>query len=1137
MAADVVDSSSLKILSLNISGLRKKTNNVSILIIKYKPDFIFLQETNINSIFLERQVIESLKLEPNSCFFNYNINKSNGTCILQTSDKWQITFVKFFQEGRTILMKIRNGNKLKTLINIYAPANPAQRIAFYDELFKILSKNKSDDCFLAGDFNITLQDKDILGLRGKQRQGRYELSQIIQLLQLKDSFRALYPEKKETTYENNSVIRASRIDHAYVNINCNVLLFKHLTETLLFTDHKGVLIESGSFMQRKTSSHWIFNNTLLQNKDFVKSIENVIDENKRLKDEVFFEKFEQMKSVFKTIAIRYGSKSNKERSKREFILEKTIIAFEKKKNYSEEYEKLKLELDEIRNYKYKGAFIRSKLPVLQEKPTKCFLSLESSIQKSRIISEVNNNHGLKVTDKSKICTVFKDFYNELYKEEETENDVQDIFLNYTRKLSEEEKNECGIKIMVSDLKTALFSMNENATPGPNGLTVSFYKKFFDTLAPIYEQFLTLLYKGNNLAYYFKLSFITVLPKDSGSLLEIKNYRPISLLNTDFKMLTKAIVNKISPFLELLIHPDQAACIKGRNIQKTNHLIRDIISLANIKNDRAFILSIDQMKAYDRVSHKWLFKVLKHSNFSDNIINVIRLLYADARSQVLVNKTLSRDLLLGRGCRQGDSLSGTLYILCLEPLLEKVRQDISITGLHIPNKGCQKLAAFADDTNFFPRDVESVGRIIQTFTLFGRGSGSKINITKTQCMKIGNWGDFEPTIDNLDAEIKMVNVIKLLGLHYVNNIDQTDMHNWDGILESVRSKLNKIYYKQSSIFGRAILVNVFIEPKIIYKATIFDPPDCLIKEVRKIIRCFIFKGTLPCIKHTTLIQPKNKGGINLHDLNLKCTAIRLKYLHGIINAPNEYPLAVYFIFNRIPQYFRGQDYDTLERMESLPSFYTEILNDLQSNEPILLNGNPKMFYKELVCSKELVIGTQIKRLNGQNEDGNNPYSVFEDLHSNEFLSPTQRQISYRILFGITPTSEGLAKRHKRVFPCKICSGDQETEEHLFYFCPFIQDIKLDLIKMLRQPHNTLFDPYNAIFLNQLPNPTSDEYFKHRILLIHVYKEIIWKIRNMATHHGNVFCKRTIKKIFSGKIKWLRERHKECIFFQEITNDFI
>ena len=404
------------------------------------------------------------------------------------------------------------------------------------------------------------------------------------------------------------------------------------------------------------------------------------------------------------------------------------------------------------------------------------------------------------------------------------------------------------------------------------------------------------------------------------------------------------------------------------------------------------------------------------------------------------------------------------------------------------------------------------------------------------MKIGNWGNLEPTIDSLDSDIKLVNVIKLLGLHYVNSIDQTHMLNWDRILDSVRSKLNKIYYKQSSIFGRAILVNVFIEPKIIYQATIFDPPDYLIKELRKIIRSFIFKGSLPCIKHTTLIQPTNKGGINLHDLNLKCTAIRLKYLHEITNAPNEYPLAVFFLFNRIPQHFHSQFLYALAIMEKLPSFYAEILNDLQSNEPIFLSGNPKIFYKQLVCSKELVISTQIKRLNTQNEDQNSPYKCFEDLHSNEFLSPTQRQISYRILFGITPTSEGLAKRHKRLFPCKICTGDQETEEHICYFCPFIQDIKLDLIKMLRQPHNTLFDPYNAIFLNQLPNQTLDEYFKLKILLIHVYKEIIWKIRNMATHHGNVFCKATIKKIFSGKIKWLRERHRECNPFQEITNDF-
>ena len=205
MAANVDDSSSIKILGLNISGLRKKTHNLSLLMIKYKPDFILLQETNINNTYLESKAIESLKLDPRTCFFNYNINKSNGTCILQTSDKWKITFVKFYQDGRTIVTKIKKAKENKTLINIYAPTNPFQRINYYDDLFRILSKHKSDDCVLAGDFNITLQDIDILGQRGKQRHGRYELLQIVQLLNLKDSFRTLYPDKQEITFENKTI--------------------------------------------------------------------------------------------------------------------------------------------------------------------------------------------------------------------------------------------------------------------------------------------------------------------------------------------------------------------------------------------------------------------------------------------------------------------------------------------------------------------------------------------------------------------------------------------------------------------------------------------------------------------------------------------------------------------------------------------------------------------------------------------------------------------------------------------------------------------------------------------------------------------------------------------------------------------
>ena len=96
----------------------------------------------------------------------------------------------------------------------------------------------------------------------------------------------------------------------------------------------------------------------------------------------------------------------------------------------------------------------------------------------------------------------------------------------------------------------------------------------------------------------------------------------------------------------------------------------------------------------------MLKVLKANNFGPNFLKWISILNDNASSHILLNKSLSSEYILHRGVRQGDVLSPILYILTLEPFLEKIRQDVSITGLHIPNKGTQKLLAFADDTNFF-----------------------------------------------------------------------------------------------------------------------------------------------------------------------------------------------------------------------------------------------------------------------------------------------------------------------------------------------------------------------------------------------------------------------------------------------------
>ena len=116
------------------------------------------------------------------------------------------------------------------------------------------------------------------------------------------------------------------------------------------------------------------------------------------------------------------------------------------------------------------------------------------------------------------------------------------------------------------------------------------------------------------------------------------------------------------------------------------------------------------------------------------------------------------------------------------------------------------------------------------------------------MQIGQGFIFDD--DNISIDI--VQEIKLLGIYYKNALNQTTPRNWDLIVAQVESKLNKIYYKQATIFGRSILVNTFIEPKLVYPAMTLDPPTEIIKSYKKLARAFIFKGTLPCIRHNTII---------------------------------------------------------------------------------------------------------------------------------------------------------------------------------------------------------------------------------------------------------------------------------------------
>ena len=161
----------------------------------------------------------------------------------------------------------------------------------------------------------------------------------------------------------------------------------------------------------------------------------------------------------------------------------------------------------------------------------------------------------------------------------------------------------------------------------------------------------------------------------------------------------------------LVYEDQQRAVKGRKIQNHLHNIREIITYCRVKGLPARILSLDQEKAFDRVSHSFLHKILKASNISRYVRVWIRILYDNPCSQVIVNQELSEEFTLTRSVRQGCSMPPLLYTLILEPLLENIRQDKEIEEIKIPG-GEQKSKAFADDTIMLTTKDSSITKIIK-----------------------------------------------------------------------------------------------------------------------------------------------------------------------------------------------------------------------------------------------------------------------------------------------------------------------------------------------------------------------------------------------------------------------------------------
>ena len=219
--------------------------------------------------------------------------------------------------------------------------------------------------------------------------------------------------------------------------------------------------------------------------------------------------------------------------------------------------------------------------------------------------------------------------------------------------------------------------------------------------------------------------------------EIANYRPITVLNTDYKIFTRALTTKLTTVAPGIIHKDQAGFMKGRRIDDQTELVKLMIDMCEVEETNGVIVCLDQEKAYNKIAHDFLFRSLAKFGLPEHFINTVRSLYGDAHTVVIINGEISSPFQITCGVRQGDPLSCLLFNVAIESLATMLRES-NLEGLHIKGVVERNIATlFADDTTVYLSENDKFSDLQDILQKWCCASKAKFNVQKTEIIPVGS----------------------------------------------------------------------------------------------------------------------------------------------------------------------------------------------------------------------------------------------------------------------------------------------------------------------------------------------------------------------------------------------------------------
>ena len=914
----------MALLSLNVNGLGSKAKRLTLFasLIDGPWDVILLQETHHQSaeqgLQWTKEGAGKERPWPGTSFWAEGTTASRGVAVLfkdkpELADMVEFTPPAIQHDGRILRVDFQWQQKPLTVVGVYAPSIPAERVQFFtQQLLHFLPQQGG--ILTGGDFNCVSSDFDVTpNAAGSRRTGYLSGLQLVEeTFGLRDAWREQHPGIRDITHTCASDHSGGRLDRWLLSLDLIQSVHSTDIHSGLPGDHLGVVvrIQADSVLSGGPTP-WVFPLELVDDLQYTAELGDLV--RRTLQDRpvgpelTHGQRWDDLKRDIRDHATEFTRLSRLRQSAHDRFLRSrasqartAFIADPTATSSLMLWQQANHALQTHIHDRAQAAAVRAGVlwQHYGEQSTHYFYHLSRQRQQATVMSEVADPWGqtssLSTAEgRAAAGQTLADFFSSdsphgLFRPRTTVPAAQqDMLAALDSHLTEEATAACEAAdtITLDELSTSLDTLPRGKRPGSDGLPYEFLQHFWEDLGPVLlPVFLESFQEGGSLTTSQAQGLVTLLYKGSGARSDPASYRPITLLNSDVKLLAKALTDRWGGHLTSVVDDTQTAFLPGRDIGSNVLAHLEEIEYLETAKEPGCLAFLDFSKAYDRLDRQWVLQCMQQLGFGPSARRWVQLLHSHLTARVRFNGWLSPSFPVSTGLAQGSPLSPLLFVIAAQPLAAHLRQQAQLGVFQPISKPDGSPAPpshqHADDTTLHVRTRWDLHMAVQTsIKPFCQASGSALNASKSRAMLLGGGDDHEG--EDPDTGITFVQPSashKHLGIRLSTDAASAATDTYSAILGAVRRVANHWVSRQLTQIGRVHVAKQVLASKVTYHATFVPVPAAQMRELASCLSTFV-SGGKRCLRpgRGVMALPWEQGGMRLIQLHDMTAALQAKVI--------------------------------------------------------------------------------------------------------------------------------------------------------------------------------------------------------------------------------------------------------------------